>query len=174
MLRFYTQDSNLLALAACLICVVGQGIALKKKRYEMPLWIQTIKYIATCCLTLTLLVVLFVLIPMSGMQSFTMMMFHGSMLYHHFLCPVLAILSFLLLERTPKMQKKHTFYAMIPTGIYAVVTIILNILKVEEGPYSFLRVYEQPVYISIIWCVVILGGAYFFAWGIRKLQQFEK
>ena len=37
------------------------------------------------------------------------------------------------------------------------------IAKVIEGPYPFLYVYKQPVYMSVLWCVIILGGAYLIA-----------
>jgi len=33
-----------------------------------------------------------------------------------------------------------------------------------NGPYPFLRVNEQPVYMSVLWVAVIMGGAYLLAW----------
>ena len=48
--------------------------------------------------------------------------------------------------------------AWIPTVIYAVVVVILNILKLLEGPYPFLYVYKQPWYISLVWAVGIVGA----------------
>jgi hypothetical protein len=40
-----------------------------------------------------------------------------------------------------------------------------------DGPYPFLHVYEQPVYMSIIWFAAILGGAYFMAWLLLKANK---
>ena len=42
-------------------------------------------------------------------------------------------------------------------------------MRVVEGPYPFLRVYEQPVYMSIIWVIVILGSAYGIAFLLASL-----
>ena len=36
--------------------------------------------------------------------------------------------------------------------------LILNIAKLYVGPYPFLHVYEQPVYMSVFWILAIIGG----------------
>lgn len=51
-------------------------------------------------------------------------------------------------------------FVLIPTACYAVIMIVLNILHMVDGPYPYLRVYNQPVYMSVLWCFIILGGAY--------------
>ena len=35
---------------------------------------------------------------------------------------------------------------------------ILNIAKLYVGPYPFLHVYEQPVYMTVFWIFAIIGG----------------
>ena len=65
---------------------------------------------------------------------------------------------------------KDNFRAVYFTIAYAIVFITLNILKVYEGPYPFLMVYKQPVYMSIIWFILIVGGAF----GIGKLIMWIK
>lgn len=165
-LQYYTVDSNLFALLACALIAAMTAVSLFTGR-DVPLWAKQIKYMATCCLTVTIVVVLLVLAPMGSMGSYHSLMLTGEMLYHHFLCPVLAILSFVLLEGKPILAMKHTRLAMIPTFAYAAVAIALNIVGVISGPYPFLRVMEQPVYMSVVWIVVILGGAFALAWGLR-------
>jgi hypothetical protein len=86
------------------------------------------------------------------------------MLYYHLICPVAAIIVFIFFEEGLELNTKNAFLAMIPTITYAAIFLTLNIMKVLEGPYPFLYVYEQPFYMSVIWFVVILGGAYFIAW----------
>lgn len=162
--QFYTQDSNILAMLACGACVVAALIGLKKKSTAPPVWIKLSKYMATCCLAVTFLVVIFVLCPTYGPGSMKIFMFSGSMLYHHLICPILALLSFIFLEPEPPLQKKHVWFAMIPTALYAAVALVLNVARLMDGPYPFLHVYEQPVYLSIVWFVVILGGAWFMSW----------
>ena len=93
------------------------------------------------------------------------------MLYMHTLCPILAIISFIFFERQTKITQKQTYYALIPTLIYAVIIITLNITKNVYGPYPFLHLYEQSVYTSIIWTIVMMGGAYLLAWLLKLLQN---
>lgn len=72
-------------------------------------------------------------------------LFSDSMLYQHFLSPVIAIAGFLLLEKEPHLSFRMTFFAMIPTLIYAVVLYPLNIAGVVDGPYPFLQVRKNTV-----------------------------
>jgi len=48
--------------------------------------------------------------------------------------------------------------------------IILNVLKIVEGPYPFLRVYEQPILHSIIWTILILAITYAIALILKKVN----
>ena len=38
----------------------------------------------------------------------------------------------------------------------AVVAVVLNVMGVWYGPYDFLHVYEQPLWLSVLWGVAIL------------------
>ncbi len=71
----------------------------------------------------------------------------------------------------PPSERKYRLFALTPTILYAAVAVTLNIAKVMDGPYPFLHVYEQPVYMSIIWFAAILGGAYFMAWLLLKANK---
>ena len=66
---------------------------------------------------------------------------------------------------------KDNFRAIYFTLIYAAIFITLNILKVYEGPYPFLMVYKQPVYMSIIWFILIVGGAFGIGKGIMWVKN---
>ncbi|HPE96291.1 MAG TPA: hypothetical protein PLT66_09535, partial [Bacillota bacterium] len=83
----------------------------------------------------------------------------GSMLYHHTICPIIAIVSFMFLEDNSSIEKKQVFLSILPTGLYAVPVLILNIAKIMYGPYPFLYVYEQPIWMTCIWIIVILAMA---------------
>ncbi len=50
-------------------------------------------------------------------------------------------------------------------------TVILNVLSVWDGHYPFLRVHEQPFGISVLWFILILGGAYAAAVLMKKLRE---
>ena len=167
MLMFYTVDSNILALIASLLVGI---YALKAYRsgVKIPESIKMLKYISVCCLTVTFIVVVLVLAPMNGIKGYQMMLFSGDMLFHHLISPVLSILTFLMFDRVSYSNSKSASFALIPTIIYAVILITLNLLRIVEGPYPFLRVYAQPFYLSLIWFILIVGGAYLIAYGLAK------
>lgn len=167
---FYTQDSNYLAAAASLLYCVYAVKSLRGSD-EMPQWVGTLRYISVSCLMVTLFVVLLVLMPMSG-ENALFMLYGGSMLYQHTICPILAAVSFFALEGWEPFPKRAIVKALIPTLAYALVAVILNVLRVIEGPYPFLMVYAQPWYMSVLWCVVILGIAAILALGVRSLYNF--
>jgi hypothetical protein len=161
--QFYTQDSNIFAALACAL-YAGYAAAGLLGGPPVPMWVRRLKYFATCCLAVTFVVVVAVLSPMEGKDGYRIMLLSGSMLYHHLLCPVLALASFLFLEGEPPLPRKATLQALIPTLAYTAVIITLNLLRVVDGPYPFLRVNEQSVGASLFWFTVIVGGAYGLAW----------
>jgi len=165
--QFYTEDSNLLAMAACALCAGYTVRNLRHGAAALPRWVKILKFMAVCCLAVTFVVVLVILAPTAGRGGFRMMFLYSSMLYHHLLCPVLALVSFILWETDPPLTRRHIRYALIPTLLYAAAALTLNILRLMDGPYPFLHVYEQPVYMSVVWCLLILGGAYLLAWLIQ-------
>lgn len=159
-LQYYTQLSNIFSMLAALFVAFFAARDLVKNTDSTPKWVRISKFSSACCLIQTFLVTMFVLAPMGMMGGFVPIMFEGANLYHHFLCPIVSVLSLVILERGEKLTLKHCVYALVPTLLYGVVSVTLNILKVWHGPYPFLYVYEQPFYMSIIWAVVILGGAF--------------
>ena len=162
MFMFYTEDSNYFAGIVCLILAIFQINELINGK-EIPKIIRLLKYVAVCLLMVTFTVVIFVLAPMvGGVDGYKMLLLNGSMLYQHLLCPIFALSSFVHLERKNKIPKNYTFISLIPTIIYAVIMIILNILKIIEGPYPFLMVYRQSILMSIVWFILILGGSFIF------------
>lgn len=165
----YTIDSNIFAVIACGIygAMLIRQIATGK---EIPKVARMMKYMAVCYLSLTFIVVVLVLAPMFGLEGYKTMLFSGDMLYHHLISPVLAFLTFILYDFVPDKATKASGIAMIMTIIYAIVVTILNIAKVLVGPYPFFHVYEQPIYMSCLWFVIILGGAWAIAFFLAKLK----
>ena len=170
MFVFYTEDSNLLALFACAayaVCLLRAG----SRGKPVPVWASVLKYTAASCLTLTFLVVVCVLAPQYGFpQGYAVMLFRDSMLFTHFLCPVLAVLSFLLLDPDGGPGRGALRWAAVPTVVYAAVTIVLNLCGVLRGPYPFLLVYEQPWWASVLWGAGIVGGAALLALLLARLR----
>ena len=157
MFIFYTEDSNILSACICAMVAVGQLVCIFTGR-ELPRWLHTLKYIATCCLTMTFLTVVFVLGPMyEDGNGWYIMLFTGSMLYHHFLNPVLAILSLVLFERLPRLSLGQVWWALVPTVLYGLYDLHGNITGTIDGPYPFMRVYDQTIPETLTWFAIILG-----------------
>lgn len=169
-LVFYTEDSNIFGAIACAIYL---PFLIKKqinKDYKIPDWVITLKYISVCCLMVTFLVVIFILAPMYGFR-YDIMLFYGSVLFNHFLNPVIAFLSFILFESGKPISKRQWVIALIPTIIYAAIAVALNIGKIIIGPYPFLMVYQNPVWMSAIWAVVIFGMVLLIALAVRFIKN---
>lgn len=165
---YYTQDSNIFALIACVISLTFTLRALIKGK-AVPEWVTALKYMAVCCLAVTFFVVVTVLAPPYGLLGFKIALFRGNAVFLHLLCPVIAVCSFIIFESEHELTAAQTFYALIPTVIYAMIALILNLAGTLTGPYPFLHVYEQPVYMTVIWFVLILGIAYVLALIIKLL-----
>lgn len=159
--EYYTEDSNLLLLISSiifLVCIV--------KNRQLPAWFKTFRYIAVVSTTLTLIIVLTVL-SWTTDYGLYQLLFNGSMLYHHTLCPILAILSFTFVEKYDDLNAVKGVYF---TAIYGAIMIVLNALKIVEGPYPFLMVTKQPILHSILWTVVIFAITYAIALILKKVN----
>ncbi|MDO4996845.1 MAG: hypothetical protein Q4E69_06660 [Bacilli bacterium] len=161
---YYTEESNFLAMISSILFVF---FALTKK--EIPKWVSYLKYMATIGLTLTILVVIFILCPQNG-NNYVYMLFYKSLFIHHFAGPILYFILFVFLEGNKISTVKENFIGMIFTLIYGAIIMPLNIMKVIEGPYPFLMVYKQPVWASILWVAFLLSFAYMIGFVIRKLS----
>ena len=170
--KFYTQDSNILlgissaVMAACKIRFLLSG---KKS----PDSVKLFSYIAVCCTTLTITVVLALLIPNAGgysMQNFSRYMLEGPGFFMHFVCPVMALVSFIFFEDI-HLPFFATACAIVPTLIYAAVLFVLNIARVLVGPYFFLHIYEQSLLASVGWTFVVIGGNYLMSVGIWAVSR---
>lgn len=173
--QYYTQLSNMFALLVSGGFVAYGICAVVFKKNVIPLWLKLLRFMATCCLSLTMIVVFAVLIPMIGEGGFRLMVMVDSTPYHHLVCPLLSLISFIFFEIKPELKLKHTLIALIPTIVYGLVMFLLNLLKVIVGPYPFLLVYNQPWFVTIIWAIALFGGAYFIGWLLNFANiKFEK
>lgn len=166
---YYTQLSNILAMLTSLLLIIYTAID------KSPRWLRFLRYQTTCCLTITFLVVLFLFAPPDNYQN---SFFIGSAYYHHLLCPILTFISFLILEKGTKITLKDTLCSLIPTIVYGLVLIPLNILGKVNGPYFFLEFHKQPVQTCIVWLFLVLIAAYLIGLMIKAgsnlLSRYEK
>lgn len=166
--KYYTTISNVFAGISCILLALYQIINYKTGK-EIPYFAIIFKYISACMLSVTFLVVLFVLVPASGdVNEMIRLLFSPKLLFHHTLCPILCIISFVFFENEYKIKKKYILYSLIPTFLYAIIFIFLNAFNIVNGPYFFLKVNNQPIYMSIIWFFAIMS----LAAGISSLLWF--
>lgn len=170
-LKWYTVLSNITAFIASVCwlsaCLRGNG--------DIPKWIKLLRYCAAVCLSVTFLIVVFVLVPMAiPYGTAASVLYQGPQIYHHILCPIISFISFAFLEDNTGITRSHAFIAAVPTLIYGIVAMLLNILRVIEGPYPFLLVYQQPWYMSVMWFVLIIGLAFVLARMIAGLACRKK
>ena len=95
---------------------------------------------------MTLLTVIFVLGPMyEDGNGWYIMLCTSSMLYYHLLNPLAAILSFTLLERTPRLPRSTVKWALLPTAVYGAVLLWMNYRRMTVGPLPLLlRLRAEP------------------------------
>ena len=140
-LAFYTQLSNLCALLSSAVFLCAQGSAAA----------TALRYLSSCMLTMTFLITTLVLVPMGG--GFRKLMLSGNGLYHHTLCPMLSVTSYIIWEQ-------HSSLWILPnvlTFIYGIVMLIMNGKGLFDGPYPFFRVRNQSKLATVIWILVLIG-----------------
>ena len=163
--RYFTTDSNVLAVLASLTLL---PICIKRIRMpetEIPRWLLIFKYTATVSVTITLLTVVFFLAPTAaargGIAGY-FRFFEGNTFVLHFSTPALAILAFCLLEKNRKMTFRESLWTLIPTVVYSLVYAAAVIfMKVWTDWYGFTfggKLYLAPVS-GIVMYLVTLGVA---------------
>ena len=136
MFTMYTELSNIFNGAVCLLVGLWQLGCIFTGR-ELPLWLKRLKFISTSCLAMTLLTVVIILAPMyEDGNGWYIMLFTGSMLYHHFL--------------------RQVWWALVPTILYGLYDLHGNITGTIDGPYPFMRVYDQTIQETLMWFTIIL------------------
>ena len=157
MFTMYTELSNIFNGGVCLLMGLAQLVCIFTGR-ELPLWLERLKFISTSCLAMTFLTVVIILAPMyEDGNGWYIMLFTGSMLYHHFLNPVLAILSLVLFERRPRLPGRQVWLSLVPTVVYGLYDLWGNITGTIDGPYPFMRVYQQTIQETLMWFTIILA-----------------
>lgn len=157
-MEYYTMDSNLLALISSILFITFY----KTKKKE----IQDLRFITTSCLTVTFLVVIFILVPMANF-NFKALMFDQEFLIFHTLCPIISIISYVFYEK----RSTKEYLGFFCTIIYSIILIILNLTDIVVGPYPFLKIKEQSIFMSLVWSVLILVGSYYIGKTLNYLNK---
>jgi hypothetical protein len=166
---YYTEISNLITLISSVITFVYLLVTFNKP-LEFPKWLSGMRFLSATMLLMTMLITIFVLVPHSPHLT-NILLFEGYGLYHHTLVPILTLISYVFFE--PHFSKfKVTLIPLAVTFIYGFIMIFGNIFGKVSGPYFFLRVHNQPVLTTVIWCLALLLIAFIFASIIYLLAFF--
>ena len=152
---YYTQISNIITLVSSFVLVAARSNELS----------VVLRYLSSCMLTMTFMITLFVLVPMGG--GFRKLMLSGNGLYHHTLCPILSVTSYIMWEQ-------HSSLWILPTVltfIYGIIMLFMNGKGLFDGPYPFFRVRNQSKLATVVWMVVLIGIIAAISIGICKVAK---
>ena len=137
--RYFTVLSNLLCAAA------SAAVAVLRLSGTLPFWAGVFKYVGTCAVTVTLLTVFLFLAPSLG--SLTELLKAQDFLLH-FLCPVLAIISYVFFDRT-EMSFPFVLLGTAPVVFYGLYYLYRVVFAPQsrrwEDFYTFNRGGKWPV-----------------------------
>ena len=163
---YYTIDSNIFLLLSAILYLI--------KRKDAPEIVQLAKYSSTLSVSITFLVVVFVLYPIYNI-NFDFLFLTGPNPLMHVACPLIALLSFLFFEENDlENSLKNNLRSLYFTILYAIILIGLNISREVTGPYPFLKVYEQSVSMSVLWILAILTGAFLLSRLMMMLRELNQ
>lgn len=147
---YYSDNAGMFALSSSIIYVI---VILTKK--EPNFLSLALRYVSTACLVLTL-VATFYVATTTG-ENYLDSFIKGSHLFNNLLCPIVSFISFTMFEGDRRLNKKKTiWYALIPTVIYGIIMIVCNVTNTFTGPYSFMMINDNPVYVTVIVFIVTI------------------
>ncbi|MBR1747746.1 MAG: hypothetical protein IJ735_06015 [Clostridia bacterium] len=168
--RYFTVLSNVLMALVSAATLYYNVRNIVRDEYVFPAVLMKIKFAATTAVSVTFLTVVFFLSPMfsiGGSGYFTL--FAGNNFFMHFSTPVIAILTFILFERT-ELKFVESLYGVIPTFLYSILYVLtVAVFKVWEDFYGF--TFGGQVFIIPISLVVMYAATFGIAVGLRALQK---
>ncbi len=154
MLKLYTQHSNILAMLSAFLYVIFY------RRGQIPIFVNALRFMSTSMLIITLLVVVFVMAPYDSKslgikESYRRHVFDRRMPILHVICPLLSFVSYMMYENNSPILIWYVFFPGAYTFLYIFVIGVLTYRKKIEGPYSILKIKQQPVYMTIILIITV-------------------
>lgn len=156
-LMTFTGLSNLLIGLVSLLCALYRIIF---KNNKLPKWLFICKIIFLSQITITFLITALYLSPNLGKDWW--MLYINAGLFNHFITPLLAIISFLLLEPKVEIKWNRCFYSFIPIALYAVI-YISNVFTHLNADGSTNIAYDIYGFFRFGYFVFILFILFFFA-----------
>jgi len=177
-LKYFTTLSNLVMGVVSFIYMLFLIDILKNKRNEIPKAMHIVKYCGTVLVAMTMIVVLFILLPGAAVvqpHAVWRALFNGSSTLFHFVTPILAIVTLLLFEHpNNKFKFNECLYGLILIGIYMVIYAVLALTHITEGKiqkgydwYYFIQLFSKSMGItgaSIFSIILVAGVGFLICW----------
>ncbi|MBE5832276.1 MAG: hypothetical protein E7306_11135 [Butyrivibrio sp.] len=145
--EWYTVDSNVLQLI-----ISGFVVYYCVKEKPLPGLLTVAHFISAVGLTVTFLIAAFVLAPEGGIAYY---FFNDVAPINHFIGPLLSVISLLFLEKAEKLSLRIIIWPAAASLMYGVIALVMNALRIMDGPYIFLKVYEQSAGLIATWFAII-------------------
>ena len=174
--KFFTVDSNVFMGIVSLAFIIEETKLLKGKIKDISKTMYIFKLMSTTAVTITFLTVFLYLGPISDGGIISML--QNSNLFFHFIIPVLSIITFILFEKTDKLELKNSLYGIIPTLLYASYYVTNILIHMENGKvspiYDWYWFVQNGVWAAFIVAPFMLLIAYITSlllWKINKIRR---
>jgi hypothetical protein len=169
MFRFFTEDSNILLALSALTYVIATIVAHHRQK-PIPYGLRLFRFIAVTAVTTTFMVVLLFLSPYCGFvyHAWWVMWSWPNMLFTHFFCPVLSVISFIFFEEKESDHPlwKEAFWTLLTVGIYGVIVCCLaslHLISSDESVnnvYGFMDATAGAWWMTPLAFILIISGTY--------------
>lgn len=149
-LKYYTLCSNLLAFISSILYIINYCTNGKINNI-----LRFIKINSANMLTVTFLVVIFVLMPTNNWNILFFLVLRSAA-FVHFIVPILAVVSFVFFEEYEYSKKEKILFGISLSILYIIIISILIFARAIIPPYNFLDYYNVSPIFSILVLVFIV------------------
>ena len=161
--RYFTCLSNVLCAVSALLAAVS-GLS-----GPVPQWIWILKYTGTAAVAVTMATVFLFLAPSVGKGWYDVLLKRPSDLFMHLLTPVMALVSFCVLEKRG-LTFPRSLFGLLPVALYGPLYLYKTVYAPEEKRwkdfYGFNRNGKWPLSFA-----GMLLGTFLICMGLMALQN---
>lgn len=167
----FTGLSNIFIGLVCLGCALYRII---RKEITLPVYLLLLKIIALADITITFVITATYLAPSIGSSWWRL--YINNNVFNHFLTPLIAIISFIVLERSVKFSWRFCYFSLVPLFLYGIL-YLTNVYThlTPEGKtsldydiYGFCRFGTGVLVLFLIGFMAISFGLTLLYWFLNK------
>ncbi len=127
--KFFTTDSNILSMVASIVMIIHEIQLLRGKNARIPRGVILFKFVATVAVTVTFCTVMLFLGFIYGYGF----LLSGTAFHMHLVGPLLALISFIMLENLGTIRFRESFLGIIPVTLYGAVYLTMVVVIGEKN-----------------------------------------